>query len=507
MVMDQVFGQLACLNMEPDLADDAKEMLNEISMDLDDFKFDFDCLSDSLGPWIQPETGDGGENEADSGLNGPWIQSNPLELNMLDEADDDLDIKSDITEFEDLNITEAVRYDCMWSSNATSLSAPPKKAPVPLCENTLFEEFLKIIDIPNQFDLDAAESKHHHPHSHKDPLKLDKTEPLLTDGDSDCDKSLSEQESKVRMNTWLDHCYISTTGLPNRTSNRQCNFSSSGFPATPPESSEDEEWQQSSPFPHVINTETTTTTLLTTNTKNITNPTANACNRSHSLLKKSRATPSKSPAGSGGEAKFCFRCKFKPEKSRSLLKNKLRLTNCSSSRMNNTCSSNITSSSRNSSSHISSSHSYINSGQLKTSVCSLTSSSFLTDNQHPLITTTPATLTGKQLVQARQASIRRRKEESLKLKHREAREIHNHMERQRRNELKVAFDELKGCIPEIATSDKVSKQMILDTALQNCKFIKSKQIGLKLRKEKLRKCNAELREKLKCLQAGSTVDG
>merc|ERR1719150_2590455 len=57
---------------------------------------------------------------------------------------------------------------------------------------------------------------------------------------------------------------------------------------------------------------------------------------------------------------------------------------------------------------------------------------------------------------------------SLKMQEGEAREVHNQMERQRRNELKVAFDDLKVHLPEIATSDKASKQQILDKAVETC---------------------------------------
>ena len=383
MVLDQVFGQLAggsTIRMEPDLSyiEDSKEILGEISMDLDDFKFDFDTISDSLGPWIQP---------------------NDLKLDIDSDLTDDSLFSSDSIDFEDLNISEAVRYDCMWSSNPAQVVETKKT----ICENTLFEEFLKIIDSPSQFELDIKEESR----------DVEETKPEMVSSSSDKPVSDEEEESKVRVfSASLDHCYVSSSipcsTLPHYPTN---------LLDTPPESSEDEDTQTVVPFPHLLNPAPPTT-----------------CIQSQSLLKypKSRF---------GGEPKFCFRVKLKSDKSRSVLKQK-----------------------------------------------------------HGLVSPVKRLSLGIMNKNMVQTSIRRRKEESLKVKHHEAREIHNHMERQRRNELKVAFDELKACIPDIATSEKVSKQMILDTALHNCKLLRSREISMKLRKEKLKKANTELKEKLLRLQ-------
>merc|ERR1719348_406751 len=58
---------------------------------------------------------------------------------------------------------------------------------------------------------------------------------------------------------------------------------------------------------------------------------------------------------------------------------------------------------------------------------------------------------------------------------REARNVHNQMERQRRTDLKNAFDSLKDFVPTIANSDRASKQMVLDKAIDYCKTLKSKE--------------------------------
>jgi len=100
-----------------------------------------------------------------------------------------------------------------------------------------------------------------------------------------------------------------------------------------------------------------------------------------------------------------------------------------------------------------------------------------------------------------QSAMRKRKERSLKMQEGEAREVHNQMERQRRNELKVAFDELKVHLPEIATSDKASKQQILDKAVETCLNIRSTESSLKTRVTTLNKTNSALKDRLRKLQA------
>ena len=82
----------------------------------------------------------------------------------------------------------------------------------------------------------------------------------------------------------------------------------------------------------------------------------------------------------------------------------------------------------------------------------------------------------------------------------EAREMHNQMERQRRNELKLSFDKLKLVLPELASSDKASKQQILDKAVDAVKMFKSTEASLQTRRNNLNKSNALLQEKLRLLK-------
>ena len=82
----------------------------------------------------------------------------------------------------------------------------------------------------------------------------------------------------------------------------------------------------------------------------------------------------------------------------------------------------------------------------------------------------------------------------------EERELHNSMERQRRIEMKEAYDYLKGVIPPIATKEKVSKLNILNTARDYCHGL-----GGKLERLEAIQCREAFRqrqllEKLKMLQ-------
>jgi len=86
---------------------------------------------------------------------------------------------------------------------------------------------------------------------------------------------------------------------------------------------------------------------------------------------------------------------------------------------------------------------------------------------------------------------------------RDVRDLHNSMERQRRVDLKKAFDGLKFCVPELADSDKASKLMILDKAADFCQKLKKKEIHLSTEKERERKKHFHLKRKLQILKQKS----
>ena len=82
----------------------------------------------------------------------------------------------------------------------------------------------------------------------------------------------------------------------------------------------------------------------------------------------------------------------------------------------------------------------------------------------------------------------------------EERELHNSMERQRRVELKDAYDGLKERIPSIATEDKVSKLMILNTASDFCRLQDATLNKLRRERQRELERSRRLRQHLASLQ-------
>jgi hypothetical protein len=112
-----------------------KDLLPEMSMDLGDFEFDLDTIHESLGSWIQPDL----------------LSSVPS-----------------LVDLEDLDITKAVRYDCMWSASVQTQNTSANSSRCSssssstsggggggnntnllshsFCENALLDEFLLMLD-------------------------------------------------------------------------------------------------------------------------------------------------------------------------------------------------------------------------------------------------------------------------------------------------------------------------------------------------------------------------
>jgi hypothetical protein len=86
----------------------------------------------------------------------------------------------------------------------------------------------------------------------------------------------------------------------------------------------------------------------------------------------------------------------------------------------------------------------------------------------------------------------------------EARNVHNQMERQRRTDLKNAFDSLKDFVPTIANSDRASKQMVLDKAIDYCKTLKSKEWTTREARKSLVQKNESLRKRLAEIESQMT---
>ena len=95
-------------------------------------------------------------------------------------------------------------------------------------------------------------------------------------------------------------------------------------------------------------------------------------------------------------------------------------------------------------------------------------------------------------------------EKILKLSNWDARDVHNQMERQRRSDLNQAYATLKDFVPTIAHSDRASKQMVLDKAIEHCTSLRSREEQIRETRRSLEKRNQELRKKLQLLESQMT---
>merc|ERR1719400_467285 len=429
--MDEIFGQLPPLDLPlPDGPDFSLDIdLNpKDMMELEEFDFDFEEIND-LGSWIA---------SSDDSLSNEEVMDS---VNSENER---------LQHFEDLDIKEAVRYDCMWTSynefnaqkSARNSNNSSPTASLNL-SSSFYDSLLGSIDTPENSDCSSIKSEME---TDTDSEESEKRKAKTETTEEEKKEVLQSTMSPAHIITSLDHCYnISSTHLDNE---RFLPRSSSG-PLTPPVSSDDEDCSNNSSntnfaFSSSINynknqqarnekglKQTGSRRMITTSNKAHT----------QSLLKRSSTNRQRTLS----EAKFSINLKVnrqivkQTDKSRSLLKQKVKIVRTP---FTNTKTSSTES-------------------QLKKKLF----------EQH----------------RTSQSAMRKRKERSLKMQEGEAREVHNQMERQRRNELKVAFDDLKVHLPEIATSDKASKQQILDKAVETCLNIRSTESSLKTRVTTLNK--------------------
>merc|ERR1711997_720082 len=445
VIMDEIFGQLPPLDLPlpdgPDFSLDIDLNPKDV-MELEEFDFDFEEIND-LGSWVA--TSDDSMSEEVMGVD---------RVNSENER---------LQNFEDLDIKEAVRYDCMWTSynefNAqkshrnSNNSSPTASLNL---SSSFYDSLLGSIDTPENSDCSSIKSEMD-TDSDEDSEKRKAKQTQCEEEEEKKEESLHTTMSPAHIITSLDHCYnISSTHLDNE---RFLPRSSSG-PLTPPVSSDDEDCNNSSSTNFAfsnINYKSQARNekgLKQSGTRRV----ITTSNKAHtqSLLKRSMNS---SRQRTLSEAKFSINLKVnrqivkQADKSRSLLKQKVKI--------------------------------------VRTPFANTKTSS------------TESQLKKKLFEQHRtsQSAMRKRKERSLKMQEGEAREVHNQMERQRRNELKVAFDDLKVHLPEIATSDKASKQQILDKAVETCLNIRSTESSLKTRVTTLNKTNSQLKERLRKLQA------
>lgn len=394
---------------------------------LEELDFDFEDMKD-FGPWIETDV------VAD-------VEPEPCKPEPL----------SDRLNFKDLEIQEAVRYDCMWSSynefnqdikkvksiNSSNAAAiPTSSSPASLnLSNSFYDSLLNNFETPSCTESDSTSDRSSDMDTDEDTEIVNDKQQMYTNP-KDIENSKINEQNSARLFASLDHCYnISSTHLDNGKY-----FNNSSGPLTPPVSSDEEDSNSSQTTNLKFERKTSQSnkcTYIRTKSSNV------STNNSQSLLKQSytKASP---------EAKFSFKLNLN-SKSRSLLKQR-----------------------------ISTQKVKIIKAPYKADKSVLSKEASLKKNS--------------------QSAIRKRKERSLRMQEGEAREIHNQMERQRRNELKLSFDKLKTVLPELATSDKASKQQILDKAVDTVKTIRSTEASLQNRVNNLNKSNAVLKEKLRLLK-------
>jgi len=454
MVMDDMFGHLGLpdlpLGNDPvfglDVDLSPKDMMEDLPIDLEELEFDFEEMND-FGPWIETDVENGMDTTAAAAYNNK--------------------IESDCFNFKDLEIKEAVRYDCMWSSYNQFGSQKVKSNDSMTLSNSFYDSLLGSIDTPSCSETDSSSIKSEMDTDEETEVGSEKKKYTATVKDNNIsntntnNQTLNSYQNSVQLFASLDHCYnISSTHLDN-----EKYMGKNSGPLTPPVSSDEENENESqSAFTYNLN-------KLSSSSKKHNNSTSlikskQILNRKHhqSLLKKSHHQKS------SNEAKFSFKVNLKSDQSRSLLKQKIQKVK-------------------------------IIRTPFKTTTTTTTNSDSCIKQK----------IFEHQKLKTCQSAIRKRKERSLKMQEGEAREVHNQMERQRRNELKISFDNLKTVLPEIAESDKASKQQILDKAVETCKNIKSTELTLQNKKNSLAKSNALLKEKLRLLKAevrrrNNTVD-
>ena len=430
MVMDEMFslplsdlplGETEqVLGFESDISPKSMDGIIPVHLaplNLEELEFDFEDMED-FGPWIETD-----------------VASEELEPEpSKTELSDRLNLK-------DLEIQEAVRYDCMWSSynsftqdkSVSVKSRNPSSSSLSL-SNSFYDSLLNSFETPSCTDSDTngvSDSKVSDmdtDESDSDNISSEKQKTYAKEKNTNVNQ-LNNDISSVKLFASMDHCYnISSTHLDND------KFINSSGPLTPPMSSDDEDCHSDAKQ-----------TSQTTN-KHQTFIRTKSSNRPQSLLKKSVTKQN--------EAKFSIKVNLKADnKSRSLLKQRIQKVK-------------------------------------------IIKAPFKADGLKQIKNKNPDCPRMK----SSQSAMRKRKERSLKMQEGEARQIHNQMERQRRNELKLSFDKLKTVLPELAASDKASKQQILDKAVDTVKMIKSTEVSLMNRRNSLNKSNALLKEKLRKLK-------
>ena len=84
--------------------------------------------------------------------------------------------------------------------------------------------------------------------------------------------------------------------------------------------------------------------------------------------------------------------------------------------------------------------------------------------------------------------------------------MHKQQERQQRDKLNLAYDNLRAQLPAATTPKRVSKQLVLNLAAETSQAIRAEETALKTQMSTLAKTNLLLQEKLEKLQAAQKAN-
>ena len=322
MIMDDILGMSLTDITDNDFPfeteiEEAKNMdmaIPDINLNLEELEFDFEDMQ-NFGPWI----------EADIDVNN--IEPEPTKHEALSER----------LNFKDLEIEEAVRYDCMWSSynefNADNSSSKVNSKSTPLksaASNTVTSSSPNL-NLSNSF-YDSLLNSFETPSCTESDNTSERSSDMDTDGEDteagdkaqiytnirDIENKNLDRESSIRLFASMDHCYnISSTQLDNEKFLPQ---SPSSGPLTPPMSSDDEE---SSDKHRQTNFKFDQTKTSQNNKNKCTFIRTKASNAGANNIKSSQSLLKKSYTKSSPEAKFSFKLNLNDTKSRSLLKQRI----------------------------------------------------------------------------------------------------------------------------------------------------------------------------------------
>ena len=377
-------------------------------------------------------------------------------LNLVDLTGlDNVSNNGDLSILDDFDVKEPIKQDCMWSSFQDA-SSPIRRSPLHIKQrrrrdsggaagmtppSSYINDHLRTFDTPLPSDEESSE-------------EVDVVSPPVV-----CSRVLATDSMSE------DHCYTSSSGTQLAPWSEN---TSASAPLTPPESSEDEDASVHIPKspPDATRKKAGLSEIENDRFNKVVKNTL--LKNSSSFLKKTSRSLTMSEAKTG---KTKFRFLLTTQKKNSLLGAKCLVSR--SEQRPGTTAYRLKS---------------IKENKQRSAKTSSTFSPSMTSSRK----------------KARFEEVASMSKQGGRVDQKEARNVHNQMERQRRTDLKNAFDSLKDFVPTIANSDRASKQMVLDKAIDYCKTLKSKEWTTREARKSLVQKNESLRKRLAEIESQMT---